>query len=1261
MASNKLPVRGEPLAGASKAAYRNAKQELMMTRASAVVMASLILDKVRSKQLALKTAGTKSGVATVSTSLSSAPPLKAYGSFAANIRLDTRTGLLCKFSEADPVNNNILQIEDLPSLPLKKRRIRNILLVVKYPIVEELSNEKGLINVGFVLQAQSNSIRKLTRMEADRVLRIASIVKDLLKQKEILDRESFSALYEHARDQLDIYADEASLGQVVPSDAAEFETDVSRRTTICGKFMLSVEGDGLRNPTEFDPIVRDWLELPQTIDLSVGDPDFYPIRTDEALQAVDAPAPVVNRAGLIDHILWRSGRPNTAGVVKPGPIEVDLNELHQKLSSSSNRVEELLKLEETQNMLGNREPVITKDEYVKFIEILTDTTHKNLLEALFSALEMTSLLEQTREVYNYEQLVFVMGQIVKGVPKDWRINKIDRMDFETCVKIEKELFKMSNTLKKLGFADTCTRNEMLSMLRSQSKLFNDLEVKLTPGDELVAVPPFDVKGGIKKAKQEAKATSDLATLRAPEESRTRMTSAGTYGAGVAEKGGSKDSGYGSVHSHHSNSLSSGRSTYGDHSISGNESVKYVPTMPAGNIRQNVISAAAEIVAQNAEHVYWHDKKFKMSTVLTNPQTVKAQAKSTRKVDHFDRFVTRAGMPQPTYIKFTAPQVKDTMDTSLLEAVGTAAGVDCKKFVGRIQATIRCSRKYAEEVTCLLSQYVSRFNNSSLYAIAYVQLMMLEDMEREGIEAVFGVPVENAIVTINMAADQAHAAVQGDVTKEAMGSGRVFLNAEGLTQKDFSCMKLISSGPSVVSTGPNSAHVHIGSTISGVGGVKWAVYDDRPVVINEAIERVTSADMAAFLTKLQSQMKDTDAMACGFTQATCLINGKVMKMSYNGENIIRYVMSTLEIGQINMPQPSGHNFLWRVIEIEPLYPNSSVFEEEAKTLRGLSLRLLNYAGVVVASSVSLGVSGFLHYVNISGYDLNCSVLPAPNENMLGNFVRELVEARGQHAAPLLVIACGFICQFSNMSISPLSFAGRHWNNNLNGVRSLLFDELDLWCGVWKRHIPYLLDPLATAFMLKRWPDIYLVMAPEVKFDVSLEINMLGPQHLRCWSATSGCSEYNSTCAGSNPYTQVPYGGMVINALRQHYDPGNDWVVHFRVYKCYGKAVEHVYDTVDFQPEYDPDFGIIKIGTLLTYTWDTNAVLAPTLRADIGEGIFSAMSACAFHNLTSAGLYLPYVQTSDPLISNVGGIATLVGGNEYLGFAGLNTASSFSAEN
>ncbi|UHK03175.1 MAG: hypothetical protein FuToV6_gp1 [Hangzhou totivirus 6] len=1264
MASKKLPTRGEPLAGTSKVAVLSARHELIMTQASAAVMASMILERVRSKQLAMLAAKTDmTGRDDGQSAPQQGMPLRPYHSFAVKIRLDTRTGLMCRFDELDPINNNVLQIEDLPSLGKRRRRVRNILLAVKYPVIEELSGEKGLVNVGFVLPFDSNSIRKLTRNEAEKITRIASIVRELLKQRSTLDAESFANLYNNTREQLDMHANDAYLGQIVPKTAVEFLSDLDRKTTICGKLLLSVEGDGLRNPMDFDPIVRDWLDVPQVIDLRIGDPDFYPLKVETAAApAIDAEPPVVNSARLVDKILRRLGKPDTAGVLNDPSVEVDLNELHERISSSSNRVEELLKLKETGVMLGQKEPIINKEEYDAFIDIVVDGDKPNLLQAVLDALEFGPLLEQTREVYNYEILEFVLGQLIDEVPKEWRTDRSAKMDFDMCAQISAEITKMSKTLKKLGFNGTCTIPEMLTLLQAQSKLFNTssaLTAEVAKTGEQPA--PLDEKSGKKKAKNELRDTSHLTTHKAPPEARSTTAAAGSILQGSGSKSENADSGYGSASNHHINSVTSGRSTYGDHSISGNESAKYVPTMPAGNIRQNIITASAEIVAQNAEHVYWHNKKFHMSTMLTNPQTVKAQAKSARKVESFDRFVTRAGAPQPTYIKYTTPQVKDVMDTSLLEAVGTAAGVDCKKFVGRIQATIRCSRKYAEEVTCLLSQYVSRFNNSSLYTLAYTELMMLEDCEREGIEPVFGVPVENAIVTINMAADQAQAAAQGDITKEAMGSGRIFLNAEGLNQKDFSCMKLIASGPSIISTGPNCAHIHIGSTIQGVGGVKWAIYDDRPVVINDAMERVTSADMAAFLAKLQSQMKDTDAMASGFTQAACLLNGKVKRLSYNGENIIRYITSTLEIGQINLPQASGHNFLWRVIEIEPLYPNSAVFEEEALTLRGLSLRVLNYAGVVVAAALSLGVSGFLHYVNITGYDLNCSVLPAPNENMLGNFMRELVEAKGLHAAPMLIIACGFICQFSHMSISPLAFAGRHWNNNLNGVRALAFDELDLWCGVWARHVPYLLDPLAVAFMLKKWPDIYLIMAPEVKFDVSLEINMLGPQHLRCWAATSGSSEYNSICAGKSPYVQVVYGGMVINALRQHFLPDEDWVVHFRVYKAYGKAVEHVYDTVAFQPEFDEDFGIIRIGTLLTYSWDTNAVLAPTLRADIGPSIFNAMSACAFHNLTSAGLYLPYVQTSDPLVSNVAGIASLVGGNEYLGFAGLNTAASYSSEN
>lgn len=722
---------------------------------------------------------------------------------------------------------------------------------------------------------------------------------------------------------------------------------------------------------------------------------------------------------------------------------------------------------------------------------------------------------------------------------------------------------------------------------------------------------------------------------------------------VAASSHGGDSGYRSVSSGDSFNKSS---SYGDNCIVGQRSTKYVPTVPSPDIAQNIIGNTVAMVTTNRSNVYYENFEMKFSVWLSNPQVVRNQAKSVCKQDSFPRFYGRDIVVKNTRAVLTQAKPIDVMPLEVLDPVLQNNTPNVRMFSSMFMGSLRTTRAVAEKLTPSLLDHRERYNNSTLYCVGSMQMMMLADMEEEGFEPVFGQIPEGSFVTIEFNCENNQSNEVADATIRAMAEKRIFLNAKDLTAKDMQCAKLISAGPSAIRTHENNEVHHIGSSIQIVKCVRWAFYSDEPINVPNAIGRVTSANMQSFLSKVQMQCGDQDAYVSGFIQACCIINGKVHKEQYMGFPNSRFYMSTLEVVEINLPHANGHNFLWRIIRLEPARPNNSAFKNEVESLIGTAIGVLNRASVLIAGTVSLGISTFLNYVNITGFDLNSCVLPVQNANNLSRIMHELVTAVNGIAAPLFGIASGFISQFSSLTINPLVWNNRDWCNGLNSISSMLYDEESLWEGVWNTYIPYLIDPLAMAFIITSWPDVWGILAPNVTFELTTEINMLGPQELRMWDAFLGSKGYEDIGKSKEPFKCESYGIMVLNGLRQHFNVQNDWELTNQIYVQAGNRFYKVCNTDNFQPEYDEDFGIVRIGTLITYSWHLQRSIIPALTpANIGDGLFNILANAKFMEMTSAGIYLPNTQVGEVLATGIYTSSTIQG----LGIYQIGTAGSSSA--
>lgn len=703
------------------------------------------------------------------------------------------------------------------------------------------------------------------------------------------------------------------------------------------------------------------------------------------------------------------------------------------------------------------------------------------------------------------------------------------------------------------------------------------------------------------------------------------------------------------------------SSYGENCIKGQRSVIYVPKINSADMAQNIITFGTDFISSNMEHIWFEDGAFQFMNWLNNPLYIVDQAVHVNKQDSFQRLYPRDKVLVNTNIVFSQPLTDDIMPISLLDSLISGNVVDSRKIAGQIGTQLRCKRRYSELLAPLLDRFTERFSLVAVYTIGYILMFMLADLEEQEIDPVFGDIPENSIKVYNFAIDENDIPAAAMDLEESLADGRIFMSVRDLNTVDSSVMKLITAGPSVIGVDNFVDYAHVGSSIRAAGCAQWAIFSDREFNLPNNVGRVNSAHVNSFLAKLTSRYGDKDAAVAGMINASCILNGKIKELNRYDMPINRFIMSTLEIGQINLPRASGHNWMWKELRIEPARSNAPYFTAEYESIRNSNAAVLNRVSVITALYVSLGISTFLDHMNITGRDISDAVLPPENNNNLIRIIEDASRMKNGLGAPILTVGSSFSTQFSDIIINPRVWNGRHWCDQFNNIRQIGYDINDLWGGIWDEYIPYLFEPLAASFLLSAWPSVWGILAPEVTFEVTQEVNMLGPQEMRLWDATLGSKNYETNAIGKTPWVKEGYGQMIINAFRQQFGVLNPWEINQQIYMGVGNKFIKSGDTDAYQPEYDEDFGIIKIGTLLTWRWSIMRNIVPSLRpAVIGDRLFHTMAHAHFNNMNSAGIYLNAPQSGFAVNTGIFNEAG-IGGMDYYSAAGSSSSRISRSEN
>lgn len=1166
-----------------------------------------------------------------------------------NIKLsdDVKHRLCPKY--LDPLSGLIVELDqfkDIVDMP----RTNNYILIFDYPVSN--NNTLETVPVIFKIEANSKNVSKFSIKERDALLNITQAVYNGVALM-LRDTDPASRLSRMVTMNALLLANAklANIENPLQANTTGDDLIAAIEESVDYSVYISCEGDDFSLPQLFNPLVAEALGVELELDTVAN--DVFLARFKSGLVIQDQPESSTLTTEVVETTVYIEGVFNEIPVKYVKPVErpcelvevflpLTQSQYFEKYDQTSNRVANL-KVNYA-DYLAKEDAIpadvmllisdITPDKVAEICGVFHKTRGMELVRSFLVFFHCDFKMINKCMRYDFNPLEYLFATLHKSLSFVQRRSTAQRVAGKNILTFYWAYRNMRTLLNSVGIHTYASSDEMLFILRRLYPAFFDFGPSSAQVDISQDVPatqlPVASKLTLALDRYDAvtaatpKTVSKSTTVQSlPSTMRSGDSSLATRSTVTislpASKAGSSSSGYCS-------DRFATASAYGINCISGSHSVQFIPKVPDFNAAQNVLSVGIDLISTNFEHIYYEDGQFKFHTWLNNPAHINDQAVRVCKEDSFIRFYDISKQVKPTRIKLTPPQVDDTMSLSLLDAVMTGINVDTRKWVSQLMGELRCDRKLAEQMAPLLIKHLERYNNSTIYAIGHMLQMALTDFENDEVAPVFGPIPENSIVTFNT--NTIIANVNGEVAnmESYLAEGRIMLKGKDLNSRDYAVMKLISAGPSVIRVDDNSNDVHIISSIICERAVQWCVINDEDSNVPAQVGSVTSAHVSAFLTKLVNTFKDSDAMVSGFIQAATILNGKIEEMHRADQLIHRFVLATLEIGQINLPRPRGHNWMWSVIHLEPARCNATFFKDDLVALHGANTQVQNRLSVFVALVISIGISTFLDCWNITGADMTSSCLPPDGGNNFGIVFDTLTAAKGKIGAPILTIACGFINQVSEMTINPSVFNGRGWCDNLNAIRSLVYEPRDLWQAIWDEYIPYLIEPLAAAFLFKAWPSIWHILAPDVSFEITKEINMLGPLELRQWDASTGCDGYKTIGVSKTPWVKESYGGLMISALRQQFNVREDWQITLQVFHQAGNQFVKSSETIRFQPQYDPDFGTIKIGTLVTYNWSVMRTLVPALSPNtIGHGYFHMLSCVSFNNFTSAGIYLPNVQS------------------------------------
>lgn len=335
-------------------------------------------------------------------------------------------------------------------------------------------------------------------------------------------------------------------------------------------------------------------------------------------------------------------------------------------------------------------------------------------------------------------------------------------------------------------------------------------------------------------------------------------------------------------------------------------------------------------------------------------------------------------------------------------------------------------------------------------------------------------------------------------------------------------------------------------------------------------------------------------------------------------VYEFVLPDLGCNNITCPRPTDYNFILRLCRIYPAPDHSWIHELQAWQTIGATSR------VALAALYSYAVSTFTSTAMLN-WNLEKQLIVHWNTGALQQYnlaytiMEQMFRCDGATQEAVLHTAV-WNCFRTYMNVQPCQSVtvGRPWSGCF-GKRA---DAGTSYSFANEGAVVRMGNYLAIDDWLVTRPIEWGVLGSTTTISFGNEIVLMGADNHCGWHANKGSKDYDARASASNPTPYVEYGAMGLNAIGQNVQ---DRPV-VRLDTCQWVPGCHVaWATNDVEPVGPVWLDSLKIfepGTILTYDYVNNKVLAPRIKAQnpVNRAMLQYMSMWRGSRVENIGFYL-----------------------------------------
>nr|UUV42562.1 MAG: capsid protein [Kuusamo totivirus 2] len=442
--------------------------------------------------------------------------------------------------------------------------------------------------------------------------------------------------------------------------------------------------------------------------------------------------------------------------------------------------------------------------------------------------------------------------------------------------------------------------------------------------------------------------------------------------------------------------------------------------------------------------------------------------------------------------------------------------------------------------------------------------------------------------------------------------------------------------------------------AGQGGASWQqiVARTRQTVANLERELLANPDFGGI--SLEAVQSLLDIVAPPESRQESGAEAEVNKRG-------ALIHALLEVKTIQVQRVRGHNPLWDMMKMHrPRDAIDPLLEADGLVLGGMASDLQMRTCYVIGALLSVCSGVVWHSMNVTGRELNGWASGQGSE--ISTYMRQLLQATNDGCiAPYYQMVVGVWQQLVSTRLTSTFMRCCSMFSGSQEPYEDIASPDSWWQGTWPLYIPYTLEPISLSWAYTHWCDYWGYIGPKPRVNFSHDLVIGGADDAEYISFHRDEPKYMAAASSDFPFDFIPYGVIMINILRQYFDPEEDWVITFREIRvCRAGSGDLEPPREDmWQPEYFQLMPIMSAGKMISFDHERQSVIVPGLtRETLTVGNFYTLIRMGDMILEGVGLQRDGIVD---VVSTPVGALRLLSRLQNLDHGGAGGSSSGRSEN